>query len=96
MRAIDLVARIDTYEDTTDKVHDLLVEYGKHVLAMVGSQRFEVYHDRDNALQIVVLERYRNDEAFTEHLADPENAVLNGKLADLTDGGSTLQFLTEK
>lgn len=96
MGAINLIARIDAYKDTADRVHDLLVEYGKHVLTMDGSQRFEVYRDRDNALQIVVLERYRDDEAFAEHLADPENEVLNGKLADLTDGGSTLQFLTEK
>ena len=43
---------------------------------------------------MVVVDRYADDKAFAEHLADPANAVLNDALADLTDGGSSLQFLT--
>ena len=93
MDPIQLIARIDAHPETADAVYDLLTAYGQHVLTMDGSERFEVYRDRDNSRQIIVIERYRDQQAFAEHLADPENAVLNGKLADLTDGGSALQFL---
>lgn len=71
----------------------LLREYAVHVNADPGCDRFEVYVDRDDADRIVVIERYRDQEAFANHLADPENEVLNAKLADVTLGGSQLQFL---
>jgi quinol monooxygenase YgiN len=85
--AVNLIASIPARAET-------VVEYGAHVLAMPGAERFEVYVDRDNPTTVVVVERYADDKAFAEHLADPANAVLNDALADLTDGGSSLQFLT--
>ena len=92
--AVNLIASIPARAETVDEVRALLVEYGAHVLAMAGAERFEVYVDRDNPTTVVVVERYADDQAFAEHLADPANAVLNEALADLTDGGSSLQFLT--
>lgn len=94
MEAVTLIASIPAFEDTAEEVYNLVSEYGEHVLSMEGSDRFEPYRDRDDPLVIVVLEQYGNEDAFAAHLADPENAALNGKLAQLTDGGSTLQFLT--
>lgn len=92
-RPVDLIAAIPSRPGMGSQVLALLQEYARHVNADPGSARFEVYADRDDPDRIVVIERYHDDSAFAAHLADPENAVLNGKLADLTLGGSQLQFL---
>ncbi|MFT4135709.1 putative quinol monooxygenase [Microbacterium sp.] len=92
--AVDLIATIPAREHTVARVRELLDAYAAHCLAMDGTERFEVYLDRDLPHHVVVIERYRDETAFAAHLADPENGVLNGALADLTDGGSTLRFLT--
>ncbi|MBK7820218.1 MAG: antibiotic biosynthesis monooxygenase [Tessaracoccus sp.] len=93
MGAVNLIASIPARAETVDEVRALLVEYGTHVLAMPGAERFEVYVDREDPVIVVVVERYADDQAFAEHLADPANAVLNDALATLTDGGSSLRFL---
>lgn len=93
MSAVNLIATIPAYANTADEVRRLLEDYAAHCLTMDGTERFEVYADRDLPTRIVVVERYRDQEAFRLHLSDPENAVLNGTLAELTDGGSSLQFL---
>ena len=90
---VNLIAVIPCPGDNLLQVRQLLDQYGEHVRSMDGTERFEVYQNRD-ASEIIVLERYRDDDAFAEHLADPENAVLNDRLAELTDGGSQLTFLT--
>lgn len=93
MNAVNLIATIPAFEHTSTQVRHLLEDYATHCLAMEGTERFEVYSDRDRPSRIVVVERYRDDAAFRLHLADPANAVLNDELSRLTDGGSTLQFL---
>lgn len=91
--AVDLIAAIPSVPGKGAEVLALLREYAVHVNADPGCDRFEVYVDRDDPDRVVVLERYRDDDAFAAHLADPENGVLNAKLAELTLGGSQLQFL---
>lgn len=93
--AVDLIAAIPSRPGKGPEVLALLQEYAVHVNADPGCDRFEVYLDRDDSDQVVVIERYHDDAAFAAHLADPENAVLNAKLADLTLGGSQLQFLVQ-
>ncbi len=93
MGHINLIAQIEARVDTVDAVHTLMNSYAEHVLGMDGSERFEVHRDRDRQTRIVILERYRDDQAFAEHLADPENETLNARLGELTEGGSELQFL---
>ncbi|MGO1594200.1 MAG: putative quinol monooxygenase [Ancrocorticia sp.] len=90
---INIIAQIEARPETVDDVHALMDEYAAHVLSMDGSDRFEVRRDRDRTTRIVILEQYRDDHAFSEHIDDPENATLNDKLAALTDHGSDLQFL---
>ena len=94
MTAVDLIATIPARVETVAEVRELLNAYAEHCLAMDGTERFEVYLDRDVTRNVVVIERYRDEAAFQLHLGDPANGVLNARLADLTDGGSTLQFLT--
>lgn len=92
MEPINLIAHIPTPEENVGEVLDLLNEYGEHVRTMDGAERFEVYRNRD-ANEIIVVERYRDESAFAEHMADPANEVLNAKLGELTPGGSQLTFL---
>lgn len=91
--AVDLIASIPSRPGRGGQVLALLQEYAVHVNADPGCDRFEVYVDRDDSDRVVVLERYRDDAAFAAHLADPQNGVLNAALAELTLGGSQLQFL---
>ncbi len=92
MKPVNLIAHIATPPENLDEVVALLKEYGEHVLQMDGSERFEVFRNRDKD-EVIVIERYRDDDAFALHLADPENEVLNAELAALTPGGSDLTFL---
>lgn len=91
--AVNLIAQIEARPETVDEVKTVMEEYAVHVLSMNGSDRFEVYRDKDIPTRIVIIEQYRDDDAFAAHLADPENETLNAKLADLTPDGSSLQFL---
>lgn len=91
--AVNLIAQIPSRPGKGAEVLALLQEYAVHVNADPGCDRFEVYLDREQGDQVVVIERYRDGAAFEAHIADPQNAVLNGKLAELTLGGSRLQFL---
>jgi len=94
MDPVDLVASLTAPTESVEEVRRLLIEYGHHVRSMQGTERFEVYAVRDQPGEMVVLERYRDGAAFDAHLADPENAVLNGKLQALGAGASRPTFLT--
>lgn len=94
-KKVNLIARIRSTHGCADDVLALLNAYALHVVAMDGTERFEVYRDRDDPAVLIVIERYRDDAAFREHIADPENGLLNRKLAQLTEGGSSLRFLVD-
>jgi quinol monooxygenase YgiN len=94
MSTVNLVASLSAPPEATERVTELLLEYARHVTMMDGVERFEVYVDREDPGNLVVLERYRDAAAFDAHLADPENTALNEKLRNLTTGGSVLTFLT--
>ena len=73
---------------------NLIGAYAEHVNASPGTVRFEVYTERDNPNQFVIIECYRDEDAFKGHLADPENTVFNDKLGPLISGdASELTFL---
>lgn len=93
MAQVDLIATIDVPDATLSAVLELLAEYAVVVRAEPGNQRFEMYTDRDRPA-VVIVERYRSEEAFQAHLDNPANATFNASLAGLlAGGGSTLQFL---
>ena len=62
--AVNLIAQIEARPDTVDDVKVLMDEYAAHVLSMEGSDRFEVYRDKDIPTRIVIIEQYRDDAAF--------------------------------
>jgi quinol monooxygenase YgiN len=93
MSEVNLIATIPVAADVRDQVARLLSDYGHDVRAEPGNLRFELYLDAD-AGALVVVERYRDQAAFADHLARPENAAFNSELARVTNGGaSRLQML---
>jgi quinol monooxygenase YgiN len=94
MSTVNLVASLFAPPEAAERVSELLLKYARHVTMMEGVERFEVYADRDDPGNLMVLERYRDTAAFDAHLADPENTALNDKLRNLTPAGSVLTFLT--
>ena len=92
--AVNLIAKFECRDGARDPVSALIGAYAEHVITSPGTQRFEVYTERDNPNQFVIIEQYRDEEAFQGHLADPENAVFNDRLGPLIAGdASELTFL---
>ena len=92
--AVNLIARFTCRGGAREVVADLIGAYAEHVNASPGTVRFEVRTERDNPNQFVVIECYRDEDAFKAHLADSENAVFNDKLRPLISGdASELTFL---
>ncbi len=95
--AIDIIATIRTRPEDAAEVTEMLAVYGRRCREMEGTDRFEVYVDRDDPTTIVVLERYRDQAAVDLHSADPANAELNEALERLAiGGGSELQWLVPR
>ena len=73
----------------------LIVDYGDFVRQEPEKVFFEIYSDSEEARQFVIVERYRDQEAFDAYLATQEGKAFNASLEPLIDGtGSQLQFLT--
>ena len=91
---VNLIARFECRDGARDVVAGLIGGYSEHVNESPGTVRFEVYTERDNPNQFVIIECYENQAAFEAHLADPANATFNEKLGPLISGdASELTFL---
>ena len=86
----ELVAR-DGYEPD---VQAILSEYAIDVRAESGNQVFECYQTQEDPRRFVVYEIYDDEAAFQAHLSAPKNAEINHRLSSVTEGGSSLTFLT--
>jgi quinol monooxygenase YgiN len=92
---INLIATFRAQPDAIDQVRDLIVGYGESVRQEPGNVFFEIYTDNSDPAAFVIVERYRNDEAFSAHLGTELGKEFNAKLSALIEGtGSELQFLT--
>ncbi len=89
-----LIAELNARPGCESDVQATLAEYGKHVRQEPGNEVFECYCTEDNSQRFIVYEIYKNEAAFKAHLSAPENAEVNNKLAALTEGGSSLTFLS--
>ncbi len=93
--AVDLIATFECVAGERTQVAALISDYARHVNASPGTVRFDVYTQRENPNQFVVIERYADEAAFQAHLADPANDSFNAKLGPLITGdASELTFLT--
>lgn len=95
MTPVALIATINATAGSGRELGTLLADYAQHVLAMDGAERFEVYEDTSDPDVFIVIERYRDHDAFKLHLDDPANTELNSKLQNLSAGGSSLQFISQ-
>lgn len=88
-----LIAELNAQPGCESDVQATLAAYGRHVRQEPGNEVFQCYCTEDNSRRFMVYEIYKNEAAFKAHLAAPENAEVNTKLATLTEGGSSLTFL---
>ncbi|MBA3021537.1 putative quinol monooxygenase [Propionicimonas sp.] len=92
MSEVNLIATMIVAAEVRTQISQLLGDYGRQVRTEPGNLRFESYLDRDRGA-LVVVERYRDEAAFNDHLARPENAVFNARLGEISGGESVLQML---
>lgn len=89
-----LIAEVTALPHAVEAVRDLLGSYGQTVRREPGNRVFACHQVADRPEKFVVYEVYADQAAFEAHLAAPENAELNGRLATLVEGGgSVLTFL---
>jgi quinol monooxygenase YgiN len=89
-----LIAQFTALPDAIDRVRQMIVDYGDAVRAEAGNQRFEVYTKADDPRAFVIIEVYRDEHAFQEHLAAPYGTPFNSALEPLiVEDHSVLTFL---
>lgn len=88
-----LIAELTARAGCEADVCNILAEYAVHVRAEPGNQVFECYQTEGNSQRFLVYEIYTDEASFQAHLSDPMNAMINERLADVTEGGSSLTFL---
>lgn len=91
---VNLIATFRASSGNSQNVSKLICDYAAIVRQEPGCLLFEVYTDRDDLHQFVVVERYVDEEAFQAHLAGRAGHQFNAELTPLVEGGgSVLQFL---
>lgn len=92
---INLIATFRAKDGHFEDVRALIVGYGDFVRQEPGNVFFEIYSDFEDTHEFVIVERYRDQEAFDAHLGTREGQLFNESLTPLIEGsGSQLQFLT--
>lgn len=89
-----LIAELTAREGCEAEVRSALTDYAVHVRAEPGNEAFECYQTEDAPQRFVVYEIYSDEAAFQAHLAAPMNKEINQRLSAITEGGSSLTFLT--
>lgn len=92
--AVTLIARFRALDGDESLASSLIGAYGEVVRSEPGNVFFDIYTDRDDDRSFVIIERYRNEQGFQDHLNGDAGKEFNAKLAPLVEGGgSELQFL---
>lgn len=89
-----LIAELTALDGSEAQVAAILAEYAEHVRAEPGNREFRCYQVENKPSRFIVYEIYDNEAAFEAHLSAPMNAEINARLASVTEGGSSLTFLT--
>jgi len=88
--SISLYAEMEATPHHRDRVSALLLAYGSKVRAEPGCLRFEAYQPSDQVDRYFVMEQYRDQAAFDEHLASPHCAEFNAAVEPLIVGGASV------
>jgi len=94
-RPTHVLARMEPLAGHEDQVEMLLREYAVHVRSSPGTLEFRVFRERREEGSLVVLETYRDDEAFAQHLADESGRAFNAELASHVSGGESAVTLLD-
>ena len=90
-----LLAELVAIEGHESQVAELLQGFREQVLDEPGSMLFEVTQVREKPRHFLVFERYRDDTAFSEHLASGHGAAFNRQVAEHLEGGRSELTLLE-
>lgn len=72
----------------------LIAAYADAVRSEPGNERFEPFTDAEDDHRFVVVESYRDEDAFTAHLGARANADFNAELVNhIVEPASVLRFL---
>jgi len=88
--SVSLFAEMEATPLNRERVSALLRAYGTEVRAEPGCLRFEAYHPSDQLDRYVIIEKYRDQAAFAEHLATPHCAEFNAAVAPFIVGGASV------
>ncbi|WP_200828222.1 putative quinol monooxygenase [Mycobacterium sp. 3519A] len=69
MTSVVVVADWQTTEESIDTVRDLLADLRPRSLAEPGCEGYEIFQQRDDPTGIVLIERYRDEDALAAHQA---------------------------
>lgn len=90
----DLIAKFTAQPGHAAVVDELIGGYARTVRAEPGNLRFDVFTDHDDDHAFVVIEAYRDDQAFKDHMDGAAGAAFNAELVKhITTPTSDLQFL---
>jgi len=87
--SVSLYAELEAVAGSRDRVAALLLAYGSEVRSEPGCLRFEAYRPSDRLDRYFVMEQYRDQAAFDEHLASPHCAEFNAAVEPLIVGGAS-------
>lgn len=91
---VTLIATFRTVDGQESRVMQLITAYGEIVRSEPGNIFFDIYTERNDNLAFVIIERYRDQGAFDQHLGGDAGKEFNRQLAPLIEGdGSELLFL---
>jgi quinol monooxygenase YgiN len=89
-----LIATFTARAGHQETVKRLITAYADAVRSEPGNERFEPFTDEDDDHRFIVVESYRDADAFAAHLGDPAGADFNAELMDhIVEPASVLQFL---
>ncbi|MFC0267453.1 antibiotic biosynthesis monooxygenase [Kushneria aurantia] len=83
-----MMARITPVEGQTSQVRHHVEALARRVRREAGNIRFET-HEASDASGFVIIEEYRDDDAFQRHLAMPHTQQFNAALESLAEGGGS-------
>ena len=91
-----LLAEFTVKAGSETRVAEMVTALAEHVRAEPGNLAFEVHTKAEEPRAYWIYEVYRDDDAFTAHLAAPYGPPFNAELTELIEeDGSVLTFLTK-
>ena len=92
---VAVIAKIGAKEGKADELVQLIKDILPSVKKEEGTLYYTVNRDRSDPNLVVVVEKYKDDEAFQAHSSTPHLAELFGKAQPLLKGDMELMMMDE-